>query len=287
MNNRQIRLMVILSLVTCCLVNKLAGKENPGGVNPFFAMDTCAPTTRMDLLKELGYSGFSWRPGDISQVMKDASVRNLKVYAVYSGITLRKDGIDGDQTSLITALKDTGVILWMPIMRKDVAASSAEADPIAVPALQGLADLAASNNVRIALYPHSGFWIERVQDAVRVARKVNRPNFGVTFNLCHCLMVGDEDKITDLLKEAMPYLFLVTINGADTGAGHTKWDRLIRPLDEGSKDILAVLQTLRSLDYRGPIGLQGYGVKLPADENIKRSWAGWQTLNKRLAEENK
>jgi len=254
--------------------------------NPFFAMDTCAPTGQMALLKEVGYAGFSWRPGaDINQIIKDAAGIDLKVYAVYAGLSLTKDKFSGDHSSTIASLKDTGVIIWLPIMSKDFKPSSEDGDAVAVPALQAMADCAARNNVRIALYPHTGFWIERVQDAVRVAKKVNSPNLGVTFNLCHCLMVGDEDKITDLLKEAMPYLFLVTINGADTGAGRTKWDRLIRPLDEGSKDLLPFLKALKQSGYRGPVGLQGYGVKLPAGENIKRSWAGWQKLNARLAEE--
>lgn len=260
-------------------------KDEP---NPFFAMDTCAPTGQMNLLKELGYSGFSWRPvPEISQIIKDAASLNLNVYSVYAGLTLNKDKFSGDHLLTIAALKDTGAMIWLPIMSKDFKPSSEEGDTVAVPALQTMADSAERNNVRIALYPHTGFWIEKVQDAVRVAKKVNRPNFGVTFNLCHCLMVGDEERIHDLLKEALPHLFLVTINGADTGAGRTKWDRLIRPLDEGSMDLLPVLKTLKNLGYRGPIGLQGYGVKLPAGENLKRSWSGWLKLNKRLAEEYK
>lgn len=36
-------------------------------------------------------------------------------------------------------------------------------------------------------------------------------------------MVGDEAKIHELLADAAPHLFVVTINGADTGAGRTSW----------------------------------------------------------------
>ncbi|MDD4871125.1 MAG: sugar phosphate isomerase/epimerase [Kiritimatiellae bacterium] len=255
--------------------------------NPFFAMDTCAPTTQMDLLKELGYSGFSWAPGNIDKVIQDAKTRGLKVFSVYTGSKLGKEKFEGNHESTIASLKGTDVIIWLTIVSKDYVKSSPDGDTVAIPALQVMADNAASNNVRIALYPHTGFWVEKVQDAVRVAKKVNRPNFGVTFNLCHCLMVGDEEKIPELLTEAMPHLFLVTINGADTGAGRTKWDRLIRPLDEGTKDLLPILKKLRELGYHGPIGLQGYAVKLPAGENIKRSWTAWQKLNERLAKENK
>lgn len=288
MNTRRPELLAWLIMVVTALHCNVFGKDEPVGAIPFFAMDTCAPTTQMDLLKDLGYSGFSWRPGpDIGRIVKDAAGRNLKVYSVYAGLTLNKDKLSGDHLSTIAALKDTGVMIWLPIMSKDYKPSSEDGDAVAVPALQVMADSAASNNVRIALYPHSGFWIEKVQDAVRVAKKVNRPNFGVTFNLCHCLMVGDEEKIPDLLTEAMPYLFLVSINGADTGAGRTSWGRLIRPLDEGSKDMLPVLKKLKELGYRGPIGLQGYAVKLPDGENIKRSWAAWQKLNERLLKEDK
>jgi len=40
---------------------------------------------------------------------------------------------------------------------------------------------------------------------VRVAKAVNRKNFGVTFNLCHWRMVGDEVEIPALLADAAPY----------------------------------------------------------------------------------
>ena len=282
------RLFPFLLVFAALLSGNTFGKDEASAANPFFAMDTCAPTTQMDLLKDLGYSGFSWRPGaDIGQIVKDASSRNLKVFSVYAGLTLNKDEFSGDHSATITSLKDAGVMIWMPIMSKDYKPSSEDGDVVAVPALQSMADSAASNNVRIALYPHTGCWVEKVQDAVRIAKKVNRPNFGVTFNLCHCLMVGDEEKIPDLLTEALPYLFLVSINGADTGAGRTSWSRLIRPLDEGTKDLLPVLKKLKELGYRGPIGLQGYAVKLPDGENIKRSWAAWQKLNERLSKEGK
>ena len=176
-------------------------------------------------------------------------------------------------------MKGTDTIVWLPINSTEFPKSSPDGDEVAVPALQRLADFAASNGVRIAIYPHTGNWAERVQDAVRLAKRVNRPNFGATFNLCHCLMVGDEAKIPELLAEAAPHLFLVTINGADAGAAATSWNRLIQPLDAGSYDVGIVLRKLQELHYTGPIGLQGYGVKLPVKENLLRSVNGWRKLH--------
>jgi sugar phosphate isomerase/epimerase len=73
-------------------------------------------------------------------------------------------------------------------------------------------------------------------------------------------------------------MFVVTINGADAGAARTGWNRLIRPLDEGNFDLKNFLNKLRELKYSGPIGLQGYGVKLPAEENLRRSMNAWKQL---------
>ena len=69
----------------------------------------------------------------------------------------------------------------------------------------------------MAIYPHIGDWTERFEDALRVARLVDRQNFGVTFNLCHTLAAGDEETIPALLEKAGSSLLAVTINGADAG----------------------------------------------------------------------
>lgn len=261
--------------------------ETTGLPNPFFAMDTAlSDLSLLDSVKELGYAGVGWKTGEPAEVATAADQvrqRGLKLFALYSDApaTLRTNGLHWDPRleGLMAALKGRDTVLWLPINSPDYAKSSPDGDAVAVAGLRRLADAAASNGVRVALYPHTSFWLERVQDAGRLAKKVDRKNLGVTFNLCHCLMVGDESNISELLAQAAPHLFLVTINGADRGAAHTSWDRLIRPLDEGSFDLVSLLKKLRALNYTGPIGLQGYGVKLAPKENLTRSIVAWQKLS--------
>jgi len=253
-------------------------------VSPFFAQDTALQSTeKLDLVKQLGFAGVSWKPampGVIEKLIKDLQERDLKLFAIYANATLTKTELKlpPNLETDLPALKGTGVAIWLPIGSKDFASSSADGDAVAVPALTALADLAAKYDLRVAIYPHKGMWTERIQDAIRLAEKVNRKNLGVTFNLCHCLMVGDEAKIPQLLEQARPHLFLVTINGADSGAAGTTWQRLIQPLDRGTYDVRIVLKKLKELKYDGPIGLQGYGVKLPPEENLKRSMAAWKGM---------
>ncbi len=172
-------------------------------------------------VKKLGYDGIGWKigtPAEVAAAVKEVRQQGLKLFAMYSypSATLTKASLllDPQYDAVMRELEGTDAVIWLSITSKDFSVSSPDGDSIAVPALRKLADLAARHGLRAAIYPHKSNWTERVQDAVRLAKKVDRKNFGVTFNLCHCLMVGDEAKIPALLPDAAPYLFLVTINGA-------------------------------------------------------------------------
>ena len=62
------------------------------------------------------------------------------------------------------------------------------------------------------------------------------------------------------------------------------WGRYIQPLDRGSFNMSAFLQTLRQLNYAGPVGLQCYGLTGDARDHLSRSIAAWRKLNQHLAE---
>ena len=82
-------------------------------------------------------------------------------------------------------------------------------------------------------------------------------------------------------NERRPHLMLVSINGADSG--DTKkmgFDRLIRPLGEGTFDNSKVMKILDEIGYAGPVGLQCYNVRGDNRANLKKSIVAWRELNK-------
>ena len=264
--------------------------------NAFFAMDTGTKDAthqtaeqQVAMIKEIGFAGIGpiySTPQGLQEMLAALDKHQLKLFAEYLPLDFAAvDPISPQIKDSISQLKGRDSILWLCVPKppiKDLKPSDPSGDARAVPIMRELADLAAQSGVRIALYPHAGNWVERVEDAVRLARQVDRKNFGVTFNLCHWLLVDGKD-LAARLDEARPWLFVVTINGADSGVqGWAHLSQIIQPLDTGSFDVGRVLAKLMEMGYEGPIGLQHYNVHGDADKNLRRSMDGWRRLQSNL-----
>lgn len=265
--------------------------------NPFYAMDTSfqrpglTPAEQLDLVKELGYAGVAWHeqtPEQVKATVDDLVKHGLKMFTIYCPAKVTPDG---DLThspglpKLMESLKGHGAIIWIHIGGAGPAFDKLTGKEPLVAKLRSLSDIAAANGLRIAIYPHLGEWTARFGDATRLAKIVNHPQFGVTFNLCHNLAIGDEAKIPALLDDAKDVLVTVTISGADTGVSGGKWDKLIQPLDKGSFDVGAVLKKLKQIGFTGPIGFQGYGIKSDARTILVPTMDAWRKLSAAAAKE--
>jgi len=262
----------------------------PAGPTPFFAMDTGTKDARhktakeqVQMVKELGYAGIGCTAGKgVGGMFEELDKNGLRLFAVYAGanIDAGQQKYGPELKEAIEVLKGRNAILWLFVRSKKHRPSSPEGDARAVEVIREIADMAAAKKVRVALYPHTGFWVERVEDAVRVVKQVDCKNVGVTFNLCHWLKVDDEKNMKPLIEAAMPYLFVVSINGADSGG--KDWKHLIQTLDRGTFDTGRFLKTLADCGYTGPIGLQAYGIGGDAYDNLKRSMGAWRKLSDAL-----
>ena len=254
-------------------------------MNPFFAMDTGTKDEQhqtfqqqVEMLKSLGYDGMDHTGvDDLAEHFDPLDKNGLRLFAIYLDVWADKekqwynDGLE----DAIKQLKGRDVILWVPLRSNDFEPSDERGDAAAVKIVRRIADLAAEQDLDVALYPHSFFLMEKIDDALRIAKKVERPNVGVTFNLCHWLRT-DKSDLEQTLKDAAPYLKVVTINGADHEGD---WDRLIQPLDAGEFDVAQVLQILDDINYVGPVGLQGYGIGGDVRDNLTRSMRAWEQMH--------
>lgn len=283
---------LLLMILAGCQLSSVSPKNVCWRDIRFFAMDTGTKDEKHQtaeeqvvMLKELGYDGIGyWKDsGSLAEVIRQLDIHGLRAFPVFMGISLDKEIPDcpDNVRDAIDLLKGRPyAAIWLYDEGKTFDKSSPEGDARAVAILRKVADLAKASDVQIILYPHFNSWLERVEDGVRVAKKVNRANLGITFNLCHWLRTDEVANLRSVLEMAMPYLFVVTVNGADHDGAD--WSELIQPLGQGSFDTYILLKKLQDLGYRGPVGLQGYGIKGDVHENLRRSMAAWQALVTRL-----
>ena len=99
-------------------------------------------------------------------------------------------------------------MLWIGLKSKKYKPSEQTGDPYAVEVVKEIAQMAEESGFKIAFYPHFNFWLETVEDAVRIIKKVDRKNVGVTFNLCHWLKASGDENMESVLELASPYLYL-------------------------------------------------------------------------------
>jgi len=248
---------------------------------------------QVKLLLDNNYSGTELNGLDsFFKLYPELQKHELKVYTIYFKVDLDDltQPYDPRFEEVLAELKGSETMFWLHVHSKKYKSSSVENDVIAVPILQEMADLAQRYGIKLMLYPHRWFWVESPDDGIRVAQKVNRRNFGITFNLCHYLSLEFEkgrapwQRMSELAKTSMPYLFAISLNGADSKPADSKniWASFIQPLGDGSFDTFRFLKTFTDLGFNGPVGLQCYNIKQEKAKHLKQSKATWDNYMKQL-----
>lgn len=280
--------------VGSCFLAVIATAAEPSVGNlklssPFFAFQnglwSMPLEEQVKLLSQLGYDGIAFEGPlhETSKMLKLLNAYRLKMFCLYTRVYLSdqwgKPPYDPDLKATIQQLRGCDTMLWIPVIGERES-TGANLDLRAVAILGEIADMAEAAGIRVALYPHTAFHVEKVSDALRLVKKLHRKNVGVAFNLCHFLAVEDEKHLAERLQEALPHLFVVSINGADSrGANKPDWKRLIQTLDRGNFDVRRVIGTLCQLNYTGPIGLQCFGIPGDPSDNLARSMKAWHDLS--------
>ena len=148
----------------------------PAGPNPFFALDNAATDDKhktakeqVAMLKELGYDGISSRGGKGLAEMADELDKNgLRLFNVYLGVNIDSDqpAYGEELIDAVKVLKGRNAMLWLFVLSKKLKPSDPSGDERAEEIVREVAEMAAESKVRIALYPHHGFWVESVEDAL-------------------------------------------------------------------------------------------------------------------------
>jgi sugar phosphate isomerase/epimerase len=252
----------------------------------FYVLDNCAGRGRFTcaeqaaLLKKVGIDGIgSTRPEELPAALADFDARGVQVRALYTVANISAEGarIDAGVGPAIKALKGRAAIVLLGINGK-----APDGDKLALEIVRKVHQMAATSGLAVALYPHYGFHIASVDDALRLADKYDSPEVGISFNLCHWLRENGGKEPVENLVRRLRRLRTIVINGADYEGG---WDRLIQTLDRGQFDVHRLLALLKARGLDVPVGLQCYNIPGEPEANLTHSYAAWRAFSARLAAE--
>lgn len=245
---------------------------------------------RCEMLADLGYhatyltlwSEPAW--ADLPEVETSAAKHGLTVAAVNVVADAAEPATEGDNGRILELIRTQTVTRTVEIairhQREGLAGSDPAGDRDALRFLAAALAAAEKNDVRLLLYPHTFYWLERVEDAVRLCDALADPRLGLVFPAFHWYAVDGAD-LDGALRLAAPHLGSVNVCGSRRLAGQY-FPATIEPLDSGDFDNFALLGLLRSLPYRGMVGVQGYGVGGDAYEHFRRSMAALRAMERRL-----
>jgi sugar phosphate isomerase/epimerase len=244
----------------------------------FFALDngvgrgSWAPEAQAAVLRNLGYDGISYfytNADDLARGLAAFDAVGLRVFALYAMVDISAaDPLPPGLPDAINLLRGRDTIIWLPVRGLKTAG-----DEAAAAVVSRVAALAAEAGLQVALYGHHDFYLETAEDCVRLIRQLRIGNVRTTINLCHELRSGNAARLTEVIRTCAPHTVLVTINGAEP-------DGTILRLDQGSVDISDFLAELNDAGFSGAVGLQLWGVPGDIHDNLEKSIAAWQALNR-------
>jgi sugar phosphate isomerase/epimerase len=231
------------------------------------------------MLRELGFDGVGyplWLDENLDENLRTLDDAGLKVYLLETLVNVNPGNRPYDPRLPEAIRKLKGRPATICVTLRGFPPGDPQGVEPAVRILRQLGDLAAECGLRVSIYHHTGDWTASLLFALQVVKKTDHPRVGANFNLCHWLMVDGDKDYRPALRENASKIFVVTINGAKLGS-KTWTNGLIQPLDQGDFDNRELLETLREVGYRGPIGLMCYGIPGDAREHLQRSVKVWKT----------
>jgi len=240
------------------------------------------------LIKKIGFDGFAGHHSeDYFERRASLDQYNIAMSEIYWGINIDSAGNITYKEGLKEVIKDSkdrDLMVALYSDAKHFQNNQDDGDPLVAGGIRELADFARPYGVKIAIYPHVNNYCETLEHSIRLTKMVNRDNVGAIFNTCHLLKVEGEEGWEQKLVDAVPYLYMISINGSDSGNTQAMdWDRLIQPLGEGSFDTYKLVKLAKDNGYDGLFGLQCYNIKQDCETALTKSMDTWKSYQNRYA----
>ncbi len=259
------------------------------------SLGTYTVESRCEIAREIGYEGAyitlwgdAWN--QLPRFTASAKKNNLTIDGAWISLSMDDPAASLDSIRRAAEHLPEGAIIELALNYKpEVPRSSPDGDKVTVQFLNDAADIVESKGLRISIYNHIFWWAERVEDAVRLCRAVNRPSVvGITFASYHWYYVEifkyNNCDIRTTIKDMMPYLMQVNFAAAVAEPNPERAKKCAyvnRPFMEGELDHFIVYALLREAGYNGRVGFNTYSVGGDAVYHQKRILSAFRDIEQR------
>lgn len=234
------------------------------------------PEARAEMLSRMGIFKFAydWRAEHIPTF--DEELDTLQRWKIELTAFWFPGDLNDDAKTILDVLKrhgaraelwvtrDAGPIECSPEEHKQRVAAN-------VNALRPIVEAAAAIGCKVGLYNHGG-WFGEPENQIELINALGAPNVGIVYNLHHGH--SQVDRLPQLMKAMMPYLYCVNLNGMTKNGD--KNGKLILPIGTGELD-LQLVRTIRDSGYKGPVGILGHTMD-DAEETLLDNLDGLEWL---------
>src|SRR6202034_4473874 len=140
--------------------------------NPIFAYEfgDISPEQQAGFARDYGFAGTVFdHARQIPERLRALDEAHLQLFFLWltvdisHGQTIYEPGME----AAIEALQGRGTVVWVAIQGDNAGGGAAEEERT-IQAVDRISDLASRSNLRVALYPHYGFYLARFRDVVRI-----------------------------------------------------------------------------------------------------------------------
>lgn len=237
------------------------------------------PQQRIDMIKEIGFEkyAYDWLDEDLDEAYEElqlAQENDIEIIAVWLWLNTKRDdpprlSPSNQKIFQIVDSLDLETTFWLSFnqnffegLNQDVALEKA------VKMVEVIADKARKQNCELALYNHSG-WFGDPLNQLEIIKALPHYNMSLVYNFHHAHKHIEE--FSGLVKIITPYLSAVNVNGMLPGG------EKILTIGQGSYEKI-MINLLIDSGFTGPWGILGHRADEDAEKVLRQNLKGLKSL---------
>ncbi len=279
----RVRLIIVLlfSIIFGCEQNtNIISIDNtfPWCIVAYDSLDR-TPQERIKMMTEIGFTkyAYDWRDRHLVDSKNElilAQENGIEIISVWIWLNPKRDSVHklspaNENMFKIVEELNLETTFWVGLSESYFKKTTQEESlELATNLINYVAKKADSNNCKVALYNHKG-WFGNPLNQIEIIKALPEHDLSLVYNFHHGHQ--DKDDFSELAPKIQPYLSAVNLNGME------KDGKKILTIGHGVYE-KEMLHTLKEIGFKGPWGILGHVGEKDVEKVLKDNLAGLKRI---------